>query len=184
MLEGVIPLETFPLVQWHYGELADVPSFTVLKTQICVTRPQCVKITAHLQHVPQTYPFNIWLTENLQLVFWQRSSLGICRKPGCTHCLLRQHNRFMGQTKHLSIHMSVWCRNKWHTFLSVSLSQSVLGPTQPVRHDSDESAGGALHGTAPVCHRRRWRPGRKRNAHTIRLSLLAKYSHCWGKESV
>ena len=43
MLEGVIPLETFPLVEWHYGELADVPSFTVLKTQICVTRPQCVK---------------------------------------------------------------------------------------------------------------------------------------------
>ena len=44
MLEGVIPLETFPLAEWHYGELADVPSFTVLKTQICVTRPQCVKI--------------------------------------------------------------------------------------------------------------------------------------------
>ena len=42
VLEGVIPLETFPLVEWHYGELADVPSFTVLKTQICVTRPQCV----------------------------------------------------------------------------------------------------------------------------------------------
>ena len=40
MLEGVIPLETFPLVEWR--ELADVPSFTVLKTQICVTRPQCV----------------------------------------------------------------------------------------------------------------------------------------------
>ena len=44
MLEGVIPLETFPLVEWHYGELADVPSLTVLKTQICVTCPQCVKI--------------------------------------------------------------------------------------------------------------------------------------------
>ena len=44
MLEGVIPLETFLLVEWHYGELADVPSFTVLKTQICVTRPQCVKL--------------------------------------------------------------------------------------------------------------------------------------------
>ena len=43
MLEGVILLETFPLVEWHYGELADVPSFTVLKMQICVTRPQCVK---------------------------------------------------------------------------------------------------------------------------------------------
>ena len=42
MLEGVIPLETFPLVEWHKGELADVPSFTVLKPQICVTRPQCV----------------------------------------------------------------------------------------------------------------------------------------------
>ena len=42
MLDGVIPLETFPLVEWHYGELADVPRFTVLKTQICVTRPQCV----------------------------------------------------------------------------------------------------------------------------------------------
>jgi len=26
-------------VEWHKGELADVPSFTVLKTQICVTRP-------------------------------------------------------------------------------------------------------------------------------------------------
>jgi hypothetical protein len=26
------------------GELADVPRFAVLKTQICVTRPQCVKI--------------------------------------------------------------------------------------------------------------------------------------------
>jgi len=38
VLEGVIPLETFPLVEWHYGELADVPSF-VLKMQICVTRP-------------------------------------------------------------------------------------------------------------------------------------------------
>ena len=45
MLEGVIPLETFPLVEWHKGELADVPSFTVLKTQSCVTRPQCVKIS-------------------------------------------------------------------------------------------------------------------------------------------
>jgi len=44
VLEGVIPLETFPLVEWHEGELADVPSFTVLKTQICVIRPQCVKI--------------------------------------------------------------------------------------------------------------------------------------------
>jgi len=43
VLEGVISLETFPLVEWHYGELADVPRFTVLKTQICVTRPQCVK---------------------------------------------------------------------------------------------------------------------------------------------
>jgi hypothetical protein len=43
VLEGVIPLETFPLVEWNQGELADVPSFTVLKTQICVTRPQCVK---------------------------------------------------------------------------------------------------------------------------------------------
>ena len=39
----MIPLETFPLVEWHYGELAHVLSFTVLKTQICVTRPQCVK---------------------------------------------------------------------------------------------------------------------------------------------
>jgi len=43
VLEGVIPLETFPLVEWLEGELADVPSFTVLKTQICLTRPQCVK---------------------------------------------------------------------------------------------------------------------------------------------
>ena len=48
MLEGVIPLETFPLVEWHYGELADVPSFTVLKTQICVTRPQYVKMITTL----------------------------------------------------------------------------------------------------------------------------------------
>jgi len=31
VLEGVIPPETFPLVEWHSGELADVPSFTVLK---------------------------------------------------------------------------------------------------------------------------------------------------------
>jgi len=31
-------------VEWHEGELADVPSFTVLKTQICVTRPQCVNV--------------------------------------------------------------------------------------------------------------------------------------------
>ena len=46
MLEGVIPLETFPLVEWHLGELADVLSLTVLKTQICVTRPQCVKINS------------------------------------------------------------------------------------------------------------------------------------------
>jgi len=44
VLEGVIPLETYPLVEWHYGELAGVPSCTVLKTQICVTRPQCVKL--------------------------------------------------------------------------------------------------------------------------------------------
>ena len=117
-------------------------------------------------------------------MFWQRSGLRICRRPGCTHSLLRQHNRLTGQTKHLCINMSVWCRNKWLTFLSVCLSQSFLGPTQPVRHDTDESAGGALHGTAPVCHRRRWRPGRKRNAHKIRVSLLAKYSHCWGKKSV
>lgn len=75
--------------------------------------------------------------------------------------------------------MSVWCRNKWHAFLYVSLSQSVLGPTQPVRHDTNESAGGALHGTAPVCYRRRWCPGRKCNAHTTRVSLVAKDSHCW-----
>jgi len=43
VLEGVIRLETFPLVEWHYGELADVPSVTVLKTQICVTRPHVLK---------------------------------------------------------------------------------------------------------------------------------------------
>jgi len=43
VLEGVIPPEIFPLAEWHSGELADVPRFTVLKTQICVTRPQCVK---------------------------------------------------------------------------------------------------------------------------------------------
>jgi hypothetical protein len=39
VLEVVIPLEIFPLVEWHQGELADVPGFTVLKTQIFVTRP-------------------------------------------------------------------------------------------------------------------------------------------------
>jgi len=44
VLEDVIPLETFLHVEWHLEELADVPSFTVSKTQICVTRPQCVKI--------------------------------------------------------------------------------------------------------------------------------------------
>jgi hypothetical protein len=48
MLEGVIPLETSPLVEWHQGELADVPSFTVLKTEIFVTRPQCVNLGARL----------------------------------------------------------------------------------------------------------------------------------------
>jgi hypothetical protein len=42
VLEGVIPLETFPLAEWHLGELADVPRFTVLKTQICVTRARNV----------------------------------------------------------------------------------------------------------------------------------------------
>ena len=42
MLEGVIPVETFPLVECHYGELAHVPSLFMLKMQICVTRPQCV----------------------------------------------------------------------------------------------------------------------------------------------
>ena len=55
MLEGVTPLETFPLVEWHEGELADVPSFTVLKTQICLTRPQCFKcrptLSAHRLHI-------------------------------------------------------------------------------------------------------------------------------------
>jgi len=49
LLEGVIPLETFSLAEWHEEELADVPSFTVLKTQICVTRPQCVKHFTVLQ---------------------------------------------------------------------------------------------------------------------------------------
>ena len=137
---------------------------------------------AHLQPTPQTYPVKTWLTGNIQLVFWQRSSLWICRRPGCTHSLLRQQIRLMWQSKHLCINMSVWCRNKWHTFLSVCLSQSVLGPTQPVRHDTDEFAGGALHGTATVCHRRRWRPGRKCNAQTTSKSLLTKYSQCWGKK--
>ena len=51
VLEGVIPLETFPLAEWHEGELADVPRFTVLKTQICVTRPQCGKIR-QIQFLP------------------------------------------------------------------------------------------------------------------------------------
>jgi len=54
VLEGVIPLETFPLVEWQKGELANVPSFTVLKTQICVTRPQCVKITSISTSHPTT----------------------------------------------------------------------------------------------------------------------------------
>jgi len=52
VLEGVIRLETFPLVEWHYGELADVSSFTVLKTQICVTRPQCVNSLFFSCHRP------------------------------------------------------------------------------------------------------------------------------------
>jgi len=52
VLEGVIFLETFPLVEWHYGEPADVQSFTVLKTQICVTRQQCVKDTVFSTPVP------------------------------------------------------------------------------------------------------------------------------------
>jgi len=47
VLEVVIPLETFPLVEWHYGELADVLRFTVLKTHICITRPQCVNMASH-----------------------------------------------------------------------------------------------------------------------------------------
>ena len=55
----MIPLETFPLVEWHYGELADVPSFAVLKTQICVTPRQCVNAynkpdtTAEIRHLPR-----------------------------------------------------------------------------------------------------------------------------------
>ena len=80
MLEGVIPLETFPLVEWHYGELADVPSFTVLKTQICVTRPQCVNnqrcpvftcftfailcyVYIALSFSVTTIPFAVWIEE-------------------------------------------------------------------------------------------------------------------------
>ena len=59
MLEGVIPLETFPLVEWHEGELADVPIFTVLKTQISVTRPQCVKKFLTTEHVPRITDFCI-----------------------------------------------------------------------------------------------------------------------------
>jgi len=61
VLEGVIPLETFPLVEWHQGELADVPSFTVLKTQICLTRPQCVKM---LPTVKVEYTDTIMATEH------------------------------------------------------------------------------------------------------------------------
>ena len=41
----VCDLETSRIgAPYIYGRLADVPSFTVLKTQICVTRPQCVKV--------------------------------------------------------------------------------------------------------------------------------------------
>ena len=64
MLEGVIPLETFPFVEWHYRELADVPSFAVLKTQICVTRPQCVNTVA--AEVLQS-------KETLFVCFWRNS---------------------------------------------------------------------------------------------------------------
>ena len=42
------------IVEWHEGELADVPSFTVFKTQICVTCPLlCVKDVDRLHQ-------NIW----------------------------------------------------------------------------------------------------------------------------
>jgi len=68
VLEGVIPLETFPLVEWHKGELADVPSFTVLKTQICVTRPQCVNNHLLLSDICITY---IILTEIIILIFME-----------------------------------------------------------------------------------------------------------------
>ena len=63
VFEGVIPLETFPLVEWHLREHADVPSFTVLKTQICVTRPQCVKCT--LQGCP-----NFFFEKGPQPLLW------------------------------------------------------------------------------------------------------------------
>ena len=54
MLLGVIPLEIFSLVEWHQGELADVPRFTVLKTQICFTHPQCDNSSSASQTIPCT----------------------------------------------------------------------------------------------------------------------------------
>jgi len=67
VLEGVIPLETFPFVEWHQGELADVSSFTVLKTQNCVTRLQCVKL--HLPNAElHTARFNIIHMINLVII--------------------------------------------------------------------------------------------------------------------
>ena len=70
MLEGVIPLETFPLVEWHKGELADVPSFTMLKTQICVTRSHCVKnISISLSStfgIPSVYIDGVVITYAIQ----------------------------------------------------------------------------------------------------------------------
>jgi hypothetical protein len=50
-----------------------------------------------------------------------------------------------------------------HT-ISVCLLQSVLRPAEPVRHDAHEPARCSLHGAAPLRHRRRRRPGKKRNA--------------------
>jgi hypothetical protein len=56
VLEYAIPLETFPLVEWHKAELADVPSFTVLKTQIWLTRPQCVNIAVYNCFILANFP--------------------------------------------------------------------------------------------------------------------------------
>ena len=55
----MIPLEASPLVEWHYGELADVPSFTVLKAQICVTRPLlCVNFDKTFRELPPNVSAN------------------------------------------------------------------------------------------------------------------------------
>jgi len=40
-----------------------VPSFTVLKTQICVTRPQCVKLTPSSDNAVRVYDSNVTIMQ-------------------------------------------------------------------------------------------------------------------------